>query len=85
MMESDSEFAQSYECDDSEYNFIPGYEIEVDETTINDQRAASPRELNPNVFKNITMNRLLLRNMSATINKSKTPNIKESQSKQNIA
>ena len=31
MMENDSEFEQSYESDDSQYNFIPGYETEVEE------------------------------------------------------
>jgi len=30
MMENDSEFEQSYESDDSWYNFIPGYETEVE-------------------------------------------------------
>lgn len=32
---SDSKFDQSYESEDSEYTFIPRYEIEVEETTIN--------------------------------------------------
>ena len=31
MMENDSEFEKSYKSDDSQYNFIPGYEIEVEE------------------------------------------------------
>ena len=31
MMENDSEFEQSYESDDSQYNVIPGYEIKVKE------------------------------------------------------
>ena len=31
MMENDSGFEQSYESDDLQYNFIPGYEIEVEE------------------------------------------------------
>ena len=30
MMENDSEFEQSYESDDSRYNFISGYETEVE-------------------------------------------------------
>ena len=33
-MGSDSEFEQSYESHNSEYNFIPGYEIEVEEKLI---------------------------------------------------
>lgn len=51
MIESDSKFEQSYEYDDSEFNFIPGSQIEVEETTINEQLAASPSELDPNVLK----------------------------------
>ena len=31
MVENDSEFEQSYESDDSQYNFIPGYETEIEE------------------------------------------------------
>ena len=31
MVENDSEFEQSYESDDSQYNFIAGYETEVEE------------------------------------------------------
>ena len=30
-MRNDSEFEQKYESGDSEYHFIPGYKIEVDE------------------------------------------------------
>ena len=30
MMKNDSEFEQSYESDDSQYTFTPGYEIEVE-------------------------------------------------------
>ena len=33
-MGSESEIEQSYESDDSEYNFIQGYEIEVEEKMI---------------------------------------------------
>ena len=51
IMESDSKFEQSYGSDDLEYNFISGYEIEVEETTISEQRAASPRNLDPHVFE----------------------------------
>ena len=50
-MESDSKFEQSYGSDDLEYNFISGYEIEVEETMISEQRAASPRNLDPDVFE----------------------------------
>lgn len=58
MIESDSKFKQRCEYDDSELNFIPGYQIEVEETTINKQWAASTRELDHNVFKYIRMKRL---------------------------
>ena len=51
MIESDSKFEQSYEYDDSEFNFIPGSQTEVEETTINEQWTASPREFDLNVFK----------------------------------
>ena len=68
-----SEFKQkSYESNDLEYNFILGNEIEVEETTRNEQRAASPWELDPQVFevviclKYMRMNGLLLRNMFET-------------------
>ena len=47
MIESDSKFKQRYEYD--EFNFIPGYQVEVEETTIN-ERAASTRELDLNVY-----------------------------------
>ena len=52
MMQNDSEFEQSYEADDSQYNFIlGGNETEVEVTTINEQRAASPKELDSYVLK----------------------------------
>ena len=51
MTENESEFEQSYESDDSQYNFIPGYETEAEVTTMNEQRAVSPRELDPYVLK----------------------------------
>ena len=48
---------------------------------LSQERAASPRELRPIVFNYMRIKgRLLLRNMFATINKSKKPIIKKSQS-----
>lgn len=39
-MESDFEFKWRNESDDSEHIFIPGYEIEVEETSVNEWHAA---------------------------------------------
>ena len=72
-MESDSKFKQSFECDELNYNFISGYKIEVEHMTINEQQDTLPRKPDPFVLKYARINRLLLRQMFKTINKSKKP------------
>ena len=58
--------------------------MEVEETTINEQQASLPRELNLDVFKYARINQLLLSKMFEPINKSDKCMTQKRQSMQNI-
>ncbi|XP_078344551.1 uncharacterized protein LOC144630128 isoform X1 [Oculina patagonica] len=52
MSKSDSNSEKSYDSDDSEINFIPGYvNIEVEEATLGEEDGATQKELDPDTYK----------------------------------
>ena len=83
-MENNSEFEQSYESDDSQYNFIPEYEIKVKGTTINEEQVACREEnlIRMHLDHNTNQHKLivLVRKWSRTINTTKKPILQKKQS-----